>query len=985
MQNPGFICYSISRKRKGGSFVEKIILTLKNIYMMLMNDDFPIYSESVIGRAERRGYTMLRFWRRCIAEDYRSLPCGKMIWRDNGKRNRYTSYLCNRSAEIKTYTEYAAEISSQVCLASLLNQIDLFSRFLSEGKYKHDVLLRRIHELIRLTEAEDARLSPEIASQIREAAAWQSAGMQSKLFLASYLLTLLTLYAAAGEAMGDPVMAVLRKKEFGIEVLWEEYNHPQKKGSAVSFLTVHSGLMQDNVLPKHQFFGQQEELFNLKEIAASGRKCLIQGIGGIGKTELLRQLIRICEEERTVDQIAVVTFEGDLIESFARCFPDFQWQDPESGFRGLLYQLKKESAQGKVLLMIDNYVSTPESDAVIQQLRPLPCGIILTTRRADLAGFEAYTLDAPTPAVGSLIFRDNYGHPLNPEEQKLLTRMLSDDALCYPLILRLMARAAWNRGWSVQELKTQLENKDSLVWQEDHRTVRLNQILRQLYSYVDIPEDAHAIAERFTLLPRDSYPLSLLIKWFPDVFDTESAETLEALTRGGWLDRDTIGYSMHPLIAQCLRRSVITEDRMAPMMRHLSDCFASYHLREEAAPENSEYLQICGIIKRISALLSGNISGEWLMTLAEALGSIDATPQAQKDGSQLLRRMESRCKESGDACKIQCLITWCRWLSASEEEYSGAYSRQKEKRTIPEPLFLDLCLYGGYCAVYQHGNYPLAEELFGEVLDHSADPRQLASVYSVLIDCVSYQGKHEEALQLSEKAVCLVRDHEECGEILTCGILSRLLQCYSILGRLDAAGRLAPELINKLSMARTALGKYHLLTGLTSWSLDAELLENALDYATRNLDIVDQLRGRTMDYYASNGEIALILQRMNRFEEAAERYEQTLSFARQAENGFWIQNTCNNLSVVWLETDETEKALACLDEALPYARPMGGLALGAVLRNRARAFGQLGDAEKEYACLKEACPLLEAAYGPDHPRTVAAVERLWELNASMKS
>ena len=57
----------------------------------------------------------------------------------------------------------------------------------------------------------------------------------------------------------------------------------------------------------------------------------------------------------------------------------------------------------------------------------------------------------------------------------------------------------------------------------------------------------------------------------------------------------------------------------------------------------------------------------------------------------------------------------------------------------------------------------------------------------------------------------------------------------------------------------------------------------------------------------------------------------------------------------------------------------GGLALGAVLRNQARAFGQLGDMAQEYACLQEACPLLEAAYGPEHPRTIATMERLGKL------
>ena len=88
---------------------------------------------------------------------------------------------------------------------------------LSARKYRHDILLRRIRELMRLTEAEDPRVSREIAEQLLKAADWRPNGGQGSLFQAAYLLTLLTLYAAAGEAMDEPVMAVLRSGEYGIE------------------------------------------------------------------------------------------------------------------------------------------------------------------------------------------------------------------------------------------------------------------------------------------------------------------------------------------------------------------------------------------------------------------------------------------------------------------------------------------------------------------------------------------------------------------------------------------------------------------------------------------------------------------------------------------------------------------------------------------------------------------------------------------------
>ena len=343
----------------GVSYMEKMMLSLKNIYKLLMNNDFPIYSASVISESDRKGQTMLRFWQNQLVEEFRCLPNGKMIWKNDGKRNRYTSHLCNRNTDMKCYAEYAMEIAAKVSAPALLKQISHFMEFLQGRKHRHDILLRRIQEFVRLTETEDSCVTKEIAEHIRqnlEMPEWlQQCGVQGSLFQAAYLLTILTLYAAAGAEMSSPALAVLRAEEYGMKALWEEHAYQQRKKEESSrFLTVHSGLLQDNPLPPHRYFGREAELFDLKEIASTGRKCLITGIGGLGKTELLRQLIRLCVEEKVVDKIAVVPYETSILKSFARCFPGFQHQDPESSFRMVLHGLKKECDQRKVLLLIDN-------------------------------------------------------------------------------------------------------------------------------------------------------------------------------------------------------------------------------------------------------------------------------------------------------------------------------------------------------------------------------------------------------------------------------------------------------------------------------------------------------------------------------------------------------------------------------------------------------------------------------------------------------
>lgn len=954
--------------------MEKMILSLKTIYMVLMNDDFPIYSESVIGRNERKGYTMLRFWRRCIAEDFRCLPRGKMIWKDNGKRNRYTSYLCNRSAEIKTYDEYSKELASQISAASLLNQIQFFEQFLSDGKYKHDILLRRINELVRLTEAEDPRVSREMADQIRNAASWHSTGIQSGLFQAAYLLTLLMLYAAAGEAMDSSVMAVLREEAYGIEALWNTCSQPQEIEPAVSYLTIRSGLLQGNPLPKHRFFGREEELFNLKEIAASGRKCRIEGMGGIGKTELMRQLIRICEEEKTVDKIAVVPYEGGIMESFARCFPGAQGQDPEGSFHAVLYRLEKESQQGKILLLIDNLTNGPDEDPALRELAKLSCGIIVTTRRSELEGFEVYPLDSPTIGTGALIFRDNYGRPLSIEDQKVLTEMLSEEALCHPLTLRLMARAARNKGWSVRELKDQLEKKNALSWQEGDRTVRLSKVYRQLYSYIQIPEACREIAELFTLLPRDSYSLDFLQAWFPAVADSASPEKLQALTDGGWLDRDETGYSMHPLIAQCLRRMVITEERIAPMFRRILDSIP----RGESFDETEDSSRVSNILVYACRFLSGSISKEWMHTVLIALCSHEETRKNQEQQLELAEKLKKRCPDQDDLTELLfCTVQGFR-RCGDPEQFVQIYRQQKAHLTVPKERFLDFCIYAGESLDYM-GLQDSARKLIQEAICVDATPFRKAQAYFRLIGCCERGGDSKEALYWAEQGAAFATDHPQCGKGITFRLLAILCQLFIKFGRKeDAAAVLRQieeqDLVQDTPKDRT---QFDFVAGL--YEMKFGNLEKALEHTRNSMRITEEYEGKNFNYYLHLGQIGGILRAMERFDEALDVYNELLAFAHRNGEDYLILLYSTNISVVYLELREPAQALRYLEDAIELARQQGGISLGEVQRNRARAFEQLGDAEQEYACLKEAVPLLAEAYGPDHPRAVSARERLAEL------
>lgn len=963
--------------------MENVILSLKSIYMVLMSEDFPNYSESVIARNDRKGLTMLRFWQGMLAAEFRSLPCGQMLWRNDGKRNRYTSYLCNRSEEIKTYQAYARELSSQICENSLKKQIAQFTEFLSVRKYRHDILLQRIRDLIQLTRMEDPQVSDAIAVHILRSADWQPAVGPAILYQAAYLLSMLSLYAAAGKAMDGPDMALLQAEEYGIQALWESRSRTKEKKTNVSYLTVHSGILQDKPLPRHRFFGREEALFELKELAAAGRKCLIVGMGGLGKTELLRQLIRVCEEEQIVDKIAVVPYEGDIIESFARSFPGFRRQNPEESFHAVLHRLTKEGEQDKVLLLIDNLTNNPETDPALQKLLSLPCGILISARRSCMEGMEIYPLAQPSIGTGSLIFRDNYGRLLSMDDRNCLSQMLADEALCHPLTLRLMASAARSKGWSVQELKAELDSHDVLSWKENDRTVRLSQVYRQLYSYMEIPEECRKLAELFTLLPRDSYSPEFLREWFPQSMGTNAEEKLGALTAGGWLDQDETGFSMHPFVAQCLRRRVIHQSHLLSRMGLVVERLEELEWAAEASYGEALNHRIGSILCYATDFLSGTIGRELMCAFARAGTLLMLHKQEKARFLKRVERMLKRCTEIDDRVRILYCTACGRFGAGDREQFLTLHRSQKEKRTVPERMYLDFCL----SASFYFGSikdYEAARAFAEEVLVENAASTQKANAYFALIGSYDYSGNREEGRRAALEGAEYALTHPECEEEIKAKLLNMACQFETVFGNQEGASKWLSELKAVMETGNTA----HMAAEYEMTAANYEMyfgdLETAYLHFKNAIPLVEELWEKDTTYYMLLGQLAIVLQRLKRYEESIETYLTLLAYAEETKNPHMLSSFNNNLSVAYLELEQPQKALEHLEVALEIVRQQGGIALAEAQRNRARAFGQLGDKAKEYACLQEASPLLDASYGPDHPRSTAARARLAELKAELE-
>ena len=190
-----------------------------------------------------------------------------------------------------------------------------------------------------------------------------------------------------------------------------------------------------------------------------------------------------------------------------------------------------------------------------------------------------------------------------------------------------------------------------------------------------------------------------------------------------------------------------------------------------------------------------------------------------------------------------------------------------------------------------------------------------------------------------------------------------------------------PELRSRYTATDDPNLRYYLLNGLEYYESDFGSLDKALEYSEDTLQVIEQLRGKSLDYYVAMGGQGLVLKDLKRLEEALACFENALAYYRPLAQGYWIQNLCHNAAVTCLDANDVQKALAYLDEAYVHAAELGGYPLARCHYSYSKAYAQLGDREKEYSHLQKAIPGLEAQFGAEDPQCVNARARLAELKA----
>jgi len=977
------------------------ILSLKSLYRFLVISDYPIFSEGIINKNNHTGLTLTKFWQDNLLIDFRKHKCGKIIWRVEGGRNRYISEICNRSERLRFYGEYAEEIYSEAKPETVSRQIRQFASFLLGRQFDFNAFMKKLPAYLKLLVKDDEAFSKEAEAffnqNIKRQGRFTGKHSTEQAFLCGWILTFLMFHALSGNGEGEAALCRLRNNpSLSFEELEKGFlQGNEKKQEQVVFLSGKNTELCSTPLDVRHFFGREEELFELREMLEKGGRYLVSGIGGIGKTELMRQFIKCCEEETLTEYICVVQYENSLVDSLVKAFPQIHGRSREENFNEALAIIRMHAGE-RILIVIDNMNHDQDEDEDIKILSKIPATIFVTSRYQKISGFEAYPIRPISKKAGSLVFRDNYRKPLQKEDKQALEVILNNELWCHTLTLRLLGSVAGSRDWDLQELLRQLEKGASVVGLEKQDGYKgLRQLYRQMYVLSGLPDELTMILRIFAALPYASYTLDFVQQFLSGYLkdDTDMQKSMEQLWKSGWLEFRESGYSMHPFVAECVAGISLNEADVVP---YFESVIAALEKNWDA-DEREEYGQFsgCNVIKDMEWELQQAVLTVWVIAKGISakwqerfLQLICFSAQLEhyvcglsKEVLQLLLAVYSGSREiSGNLKMAFCAVLLAHGYDKTEE-IEQEYKRQLSNPQISARLKLRVASELS-TQFFLKGNQEKAEEMAKYVYEKGDMPfyrmagcRNLSSAKLLNGDIEGFGEWVEKGVKLGKSA-----GYEKTEEIVV--LLGQLCAYYLAVQKLNEAEATLKEMKEPVEEKRSIHLKYQQLFYQGSLELnrgDEGYGVSTLREACRYAEALYAETAQVQDYALALGELAVACNKAGHRKEASMYYKKVLAvYETLPGREFDIHRVLNNMGVMYLDWGKPEEALEYLTQSWEIGKNMGGLPAAENANNLSRTWRMLGDREKELFYLQEAAPVLEQFYGSEHPKVVDAKRRLTE-------
>nr|WP_320025763.1 toll/interleukin-1 receptor domain-containing protein [uncultured Acetobacterium sp.] len=747
-----------------------------------------------------------------------------------------------------------------------------------------------------------------------------------------------------------------------------------------------------DIMPCSEYLGREQEISDLIRHLKSGEKAvLVHGMGGIGKSEICRNLYHYYLNEyyackkNEFNHIGFLKYENNLDDTFINGFSSSiiagTWEEKKE----LAWSfIRKLSNTGKTLLIIDDVNKQASQDPSLKKLSSLTCWIVMTSRNKLFEKFMPFKIESMNYNSCKSLFSQIYGKIEADDEEHLLF-VINNLALGHTLTIRLFAAVARDHSWTVEELRKMLEeNQFSLSFLKDGQEQKLLEEYRKLFYLSNLKEMEINLLESFSVLPYRMLPIDYCNNWMKGDISIDSAELLiNGLYQKGWLECEGRTFAMHPIISETIRsvREVSLDNHKKLLLsciaclnfdiNKLTEMEISYSIFAESLIKyffNDNSLEIAELSSNVAwlayhqanykkaleynemaLLIREKILGSMHLLTASTYNNIAgvyhdlgqyviAQEWNQKALSVRERLLDNYHPEI--AISYQNLAATFRQMG----KYKESLDYNKKALLIRETVFgfkskETAMSYSKTADIYYDlGNYEIALEFYKKSLAihkeiNECDDFGIGMIYNNIAGVYDSQGKYKNALAFYEKA--LIKQKRVFGE----------------------NNREIATTYNNIGEINRRLGNY----------------EKALEFYDRSLTMRLEILGRNHpDIGMSYNNIGGIYSSMREFGKALEFYKKSLSIYKKAYDKKHpaIAKTYNNIAGVYHQQKKYEeaidlykKSLVILEESLGLDHPD----VATIYNNIADVFQEQGKTENSLVWHDKALSIQERKLGENHP------------------
>jgi|GEM_PF-2488848 len=509
---------------------------------------------------------------------------------------------------------------------------------------------------------------------------------------------------------------------------------------------------------------------------------VVNGIGGIGKSELCKQVVldladtisKQSEENRLIQHIGWVRYNASMKASIINAFEQFvEINDaPDDAYKKIMKELKKYG--DKLLLFIDNVTDRKDFDNNYNWLKNFK--LLVTSRLSGLMNCITHEIEQMDMESCIKLFYKFFTRKHDDENLEKILELVNR----HTLVVELLAKSTMNSRKSIVEMYELLvSNKFNLniskkidVLKDDEitRNTTFETEMSKLFNILQVSESQKQILSNMSLMPYLPVETTEFCEWI----ELKDEKDLEYLITNGWIQENEAKDKiiMHPTIRETIR---LTHKPTIESSMTLIDSLAN-KLYTEAGENPIPKFKYLDYVSDVANFFEDDISEE----LATLCNNIALRYKDKGDYNEALKYAKKSVKITEEIYKdnpnhpfLATSYNNIALIYQDRGDYPEALSYAKKAMKIREAIYKDTpnhpdlaTSYNNIALIYQDkGDYPevlkyakkdmnIMEEIYKDTPNHP----DLATSYNNIALIYQDKGDYPEALKYAKKDMNIMEE-----------------------------------------------------------------------------------------------------------------------------------------------------------------------------------------------------------------------------------